>query len=130
MPERASRSEASTSCVLLPMDDTMPMPVTTTRLMARFPSYPCPGPRRGRPSSLAGAASGLLRARLEQSDPQVLGLVDAAPVRLEPAIGDAEDELGAEHALEVDAVDDLLYRRQDLVCELDFPNAQRAAASL
>jgi hypothetical protein len=34
MPERASRSEASTSWVLLPMDETMPIPVTTTRLMA------------------------------------------------------------------------------------------------
>ena len=34
MPDLASRSEASTSCVLFPMDETMPMPVTTTRLIA------------------------------------------------------------------------------------------------
>ena len=33
MPDLASRSEASTSCVLLPMDETMPIPVTTTRLI-------------------------------------------------------------------------------------------------
>ncbi len=33
-PERASRSEAITSCVVLPMEQTMPSPVTTTRLMA------------------------------------------------------------------------------------------------
>ena len=33
MPERASRREASTSCVLLPMDETMPIPVMTTRRM-------------------------------------------------------------------------------------------------
>jgi hypothetical protein len=34
MPDFASRREAKTSCVLLPMDDTMPIPVTTTRLIA------------------------------------------------------------------------------------------------
>jgi hypothetical protein len=31
MPLLASRSEASTSWVLFPMDETMPIPVTTTR---------------------------------------------------------------------------------------------------
>jgi hypothetical protein len=36
MPERASRKEATTSCALLPMDETMPKPVTTTRLMGQF----------------------------------------------------------------------------------------------
>jgi hypothetical protein len=33
MPDFASRNDASTSCVLLPIDDTIPMPVTTTRLI-------------------------------------------------------------------------------------------------
>src|ERR1700758_3522715 len=33
MPDLASRSDASTSCALLPMDETMPIPVTTTRLI-------------------------------------------------------------------------------------------------
>jgi hypothetical protein len=33
----ASRNEASTSCVLLPMDETMPIPVTTTRLILLRP---------------------------------------------------------------------------------------------
>ena len=37
MPDLASRRLASTSCVLLPMDETMPIPVTTTRLMAASP---------------------------------------------------------------------------------------------
>src|SRR5580658_6866586 len=32
-PDLASRSDASTSCALLPMDETMPIPVTTTRLI-------------------------------------------------------------------------------------------------
>jgi hypothetical protein len=36
MPDFASRNEETTSCVLLPMDETMPMPVTTTRLMEIF----------------------------------------------------------------------------------------------
>jgi hypothetical protein len=33
MPERPWRSESSTSALLLPMLDTIPNPVTTTRLM-------------------------------------------------------------------------------------------------
>ena len=37
MPGFASRNEASTSCVLLPMDETMPIPVTTTRLILLRP---------------------------------------------------------------------------------------------
>ena len=38
MPDFASCSEDSTSCVLLPMDETMPIPVTTTRLMLDSPA--------------------------------------------------------------------------------------------
>ena len=38
MPDFASRRLASTSCVLLPMDETMPIPVTTTRRIAVLPS--------------------------------------------------------------------------------------------
>ena len=33
-PDRPSRRLASTSCVLLPIEETIPMPVTTTRLIA------------------------------------------------------------------------------------------------
>jgi hypothetical protein len=33
MPDFASRNEASTSWALLPIEDTIPIPVTTTRLM-------------------------------------------------------------------------------------------------
>ena len=33
MPDLASRSEATTSWVLLPIEETIPMPVTTTRLI-------------------------------------------------------------------------------------------------
>ena len=34
IPDFASRSELATSSVLLPIGDTIPMPVTTTRLIA------------------------------------------------------------------------------------------------
>src|SRR6185437_14187452 len=37
MPDLASRKLARTSWVLLPMDETMPIPVTTTRLIAEYP---------------------------------------------------------------------------------------------
>ena len=37
MPDLASRSDATTSCVLLPMDETMPIPVTTTRFIIASP---------------------------------------------------------------------------------------------
>ena len=57
MPDLASRNDASTSCVLLPMDETMPIPVMTTRfiftssemLRSRAPLTPgsAPAPHRG-----------------------------------------------------------------------------------
>src|SRR3954466_11447479 len=37
MPDLASRRLARTSWLLLPMDETIPIPVTTTRLMADYP---------------------------------------------------------------------------------------------
>ena len=46
MPDFASRSDASTSWVLLPMDETMPIPVTTTRLMPASCACGAAGPRR------------------------------------------------------------------------------------
>ena len=39
MPDFASRSEAVTSWVLLPMEETIPMPVTTTRRMLELPIF-------------------------------------------------------------------------------------------
>src|SRR6266702_674917 len=48
MPERALRRESVTSPALLPMEDTMPKPVTTTRRMETFPgsSHLAPRPVR------------------------------------------------------------------------------------
>ena len=49
MPDLASRRLARTSCVLLPMDETMPIPVTTTRLIAAYPHSRRELPMIGRP---------------------------------------------------------------------------------
>ncbi len=83
----ASRREASTSCVLLPIDETMPMPVTTTRLMAlllvrpssaaRLADVRPTGPHLNRLERVV-RRSGPGGRGLEQADAQVLRLVDAS----------------------------------------------------
>ena len=45
MPDLASRSDAWTSPALLPMDDTIPRPVTTTRLMLNSLAMPAVRPQ-------------------------------------------------------------------------------------
>ena len=75
---------------------TMPIPVTTTRLI-RHSLVACP----------ADSCSG----RLGQSDPQIDRLVDGFAIGLQPAIGNTEDQAAAHDAFEVDAVFDLLDRR-------------------
>ena len=59
MPDFASRRLASTSWVLLPMDETMPIPVTTTRLMIAS-SASC---ARASRLTLCGTAPPLVRPR-------------------------------------------------------------------
>ena len=108
MPDFASRRLASTSWVLLPIDETMPIPVTTTRLMEASCALRASSltPRSGcsglRAVTLRSAASSL---RAEQADLEVLRPIDDRAVGLEPAIGDAEHELRAHDPLDVDAVD-------------------------
>src|SRR6202050_1901005 len=81
MPDLASRSEASTSCVLLPMDETMPIPVTTTRLI-------CASCR------ISGLRFGRLRLRVaEQAYFEIERAIDHGTVGGKPAVGDAEHEL-------------------------------------
>ena len=64
MPDLASRRLASTSWVLLPMDETMPMPVTTTRLMvASFASDHARRIGRRLRSALAASRLGVSRIR-------------------------------------------------------------------
>src|SRR5438045_8034463 len=111
MPDLASRKDASTSWVLFPIDETTPIPVTTTRFMiASLQFYRI---RRGlgmfaAPSGPARLQCGVLA---EQTDLEIARPIDQRAVRRKPAVGDAEHELRAHHPLDVDAVDHLLHRR-------------------
>src|SRR5947208_14627654 len=66
MPDFASCRLASTSWVLFPMDETMPIPVTTTRLMTASPKS----------LSFFVMRSAQAGALLEQADLQVLRAID------------------------------------------------------
>src|SRR5215467_7885436 len=123
MPDFASRRLASTSWVLLPMDETMPIPVTTTRLM-NASSASRPAQRAQPPSSTAARLHHFVA---EQSDLKVNGAIDDRPVGREPAVGDAEHELAAHDPLDVDAVDHLLDRGQDLAGEFQLAEPERAS---
>src|ERR1043166_1178954 len=137
MPDLASRRLASTSCVLLPMDETMPIPVTTTRRIAVPTLYAVLviGPQFGRPRQFRKGFKPSSAARLqrlillEQSDLEIKRLVNDGAVRRQPAIGYAKHQLRAHHALEIDAVDHLFHRRQHLAGEFQFAQAQGAAAA-
>src|SRR6187549_504849 len=91
MPDLASRKLASTSWVLLPMDETTPIPVTTTRLM---------------PSIYAGHASRATRLRYlilpEQPHFEINRLVNDVAIGGEPAVGNAEHEFRAHHSFDVE----------------------------
>src|ERR1043165_2255437 len=134
MPDFASRNPARTSWVLLPIDETMPIPVTTTRLMLSS-SASCAGATERRapamwdfPACLSGP--GRLRGTiLEECDFEITHAIDDFAVRLEPAVRDAEHELGAHHALDVDPVDELFHAWKPLSGELDLARADRAAAA-
>src|SRR3546814_15502902 len=83
MPGRSSRKDVPTAAASLPRQDTMPMPVTTTR----FPGF----------------MSKRLRGS-EQPDPQVLGDVDLASVDEGAAVGDQHPQLAAQDAVDVEPV--------------------------
>src|SRR5215831_15269302 len=112
MPDLPSLSEATTSWVLFPMEETTPIPVTTTRRID-WPS-PClpasplhPGSERGSgPFRICGAASSgrRLLSPLEQTNPQVCGGVDHLPIRLHDAVGDRQFQLAQDDPLQVDDV--------------------------
>src|SRR6478735_11673928 len=81
MPDLPSLRDCVTSAALLPIGETMPRPVTTTRFMSA----------RG---------SGRRRV-LEEADLQAGDLVDLLAVGLDEAVADAEHELAQHHALQV-----------------------------
>src|ERR1700742_1486375 len=107
------------------MDETIPIPVMTTRLMSSRPFVA---------SLLVGrhwtalpyrhAASGpRLRcgARLEQADLQILGAIDNLAVGGKPPVGNAQHQLSPHHPLNVDMVHDLANVRQHLAGKLQLP---------
>src|SRR5262249_39534107 len=110
MPDLASRRLARTSCVLLPMDETMPIPVTTTRLIvASSASARSPGSSWLFSFSRASGAARLQHCRLtDQPHPEIVGAEYDGAIGRHPAVGNAEHELRAHHPLDVDAVYDLL----------------------
>src|SRR5436190_20768764 len=101
MPDFASLSAATTSCTLLPMLATMPIPVTTTRRMLLV-------------------SSGL--RRLEKSDAQVHRRIDGLAVGFEKPIGDTEVELPENHTFEIDDIFDLADGRQHHAGEFHLAN--------
>src|SRR5215218_1374220 len=111
MPDLPSRRDFVTSAALLPIEETTPRPVTTTRFMM---SARC---HRG------------FDDVLEQSDLEAHGLIDRLAIGLHEAVGDAQDQLAQHHALEMDMESELLHRRHDHAGELDFAHAQRPAAA-
>src|SRR5277367_6585581 len=120
MPDLASCRLASTSWVLFPIDETMPIPVMTTRLM--FAS-PC------RYVRVQFFRSSRLCALLEQPDPQILRAIDNLAIGGKPAVGDAQPELHAHHALDVDVVHKLADVRQHLPGKFELAEPKCPAAA-
>src|SRR4029453_8999829 len=111
MPDLPSRNDFVTSAALLPIEETTPRPVTTTRFML---SARC---RR----NFGGV--------LEQSDLEAQGLIDRLAVGMHEAVGDAQDQLAQHHALEMHMEGQVLHRWHDHAGELDLADTQRPAAA-
>src|SRR5690606_19857604 len=106
MPERWVRSDSLTAAMSLPRQETMPLPVTTTRRIGSEP----------------GGVG-------EQADLEVLRRVDLAAVDRHGGVGDGHDQLALDHPADVDAVAHQLRARQHLAAELDLADPERAAAA-
>src|ERR1043165_6015306 len=106
------------------MDETMPIPVMTTRLMFASPCL----------VSLCASArcfrSGRRTALLEQPNPQILGAIDNLAISRKPAIGNAQPELQAHYPLDVDVVHNLAHIRHHLAAKLQIAEPERPAAAL
>src|SRR5882757_5484641 len=81
MPDLPSFRDCVTSAALLPIEETTPRPVTTTRFML---SARCRNRRRV----------------LDKADLQAADLVDLLAIGVNEAVGDAQDQLAQDHALE------------------------------
>src|SRR5580704_1037561 len=114
-PDLASRRLAKTSWVLLPMDETMPIPVTTTRLMIASSAF-C----TARPGHLRSGFVGHHCVSAQHANFDVEGTVDDRSVRRQPAVGNSEHQLRTHDPFDVDAVHDLLDGRKNLTGKLHF----------
>src|SRR5712692_8431891 len=123
MPDLASRRLARTSWVLLPIDETMPIPVTTTRLMHASSASRCVERALLPPSTSAR----LHHFVAEQTDLEVHRPIDDRTVRRQPTVGDAEHQLAAHDPLDVDAVDHVLDGGKNLAGEFQLPEPERAS---
>src|ERR1043166_1996415 len=65
-----------------------------------------------------------------RADPQVPGAVDSLAISGKPPVGNAERELRAHHALDVDSVHNLADVRQHLAEQLQFAYSQGPAGTL
>src|SRR5512146_3480348 len=110
MPDLPSLSDCVTSLALLPIEDTTPKPVTTTRFMESRR-------RSGRPNVLG------------QADFHVECLVSRNAVGGDEAVGHAHHQAAQDHALHVHVVGELLDRGHDHAGELHFAHADRPAAA-
>src|SRR5690606_9329825 len=111
MPGRAILRLSSTSSRLFPIEETIPMPVTTTRFMyaSWFVCQPNDPPF-------------LERTHVrKKADPQVFGLINGFAVGLNIAIGNAQRQLRAHDALDIDAIFHVLEVVGDLSGEFDLP---------
>src|SRR5581483_3090883 len=103
MPDFPSFSDCVTSAALLPIEETTPRPVTTTRFMSAC--CRCGGGRR---------------AVLEQADLHVGDLERGRLVGGHEAVGDAHHQAAQDHALHVHMIGELAHRGHDHAGELDF----------
>src|SRR3990167_9530930 len=109
MPDLPSFSDFVTSAALLPIGETIPRPVTTTRFMS------------------AGRRGG--RRVLEEADLEATDLVDRLAIGGHEAVGDAQDQLAQNHALQMHMIGELAHRGHDHAGELDLAHAQRPATA-
>src|SRR5262245_53720966 len=132
MPDLPSLREARTSWVLLPIEDTTPMPVTTTRLMQDLASHcrAVVSPTWGAGQSAVASASrrgGSLLPRHEQADLEVGGGVHHLAVSLHDPVCDRQLELAQDHALQVDHILQHFGGGCDHANELQLADAEGAS---
>jgi hypothetical protein len=109
MPDLPSFNDFVTSAALLPIEETIPRPVTTTR-----PMTAC---RRGG------------RRFLREADFHVEGFVGRLAVGLHEAVGDSHDQPAQDHPFEVHVVGELADAGDDHAGQLDLAHAKCPAAA-